>query len=431
MKVNVGIAGFGVVGTGVIKMLRYHYDMLRKRSGVDIRIKKIAVSNIEREREPLTDSNIITDDFYELLNDDDIDVIIELIGGTTAAYELVTQSIKKGKHIVTANKALLYQYAEEIFELAVKHKRHVLFEGSVAGGIPIIKIITESLAGDKIHSIYGIVNGTTNYILTKMIEEKQSFNDALKSAQVMGFAEADPTLDINGGDASSKIGILGMVAFNSKVNRENIYREGIENIELRDIEYADELGYCVKLLAIAKLRNEKMELRVHPALIPKESNLASVKNEFNAVMIESDFLGLSHYVGKGAGASPTASAVVSDINGMSLRIKTKEEYNENRYKPFNEYETINHKEIETRYYLRITTIERAGILAVITKIFAEHNISISSIIQKEVRIDRPVPIVILTQKSIEKNMLNAVKEIDKLDIIKEKTVMIRMEDPEN
>lgn len=428
MRVEVGIIGFGVIGTGVVHLLQQHSEMLRMRTGIEIIIKKIVDIDIERDRGVAVEKSILSTNIDDVLTDDEIEVVIELVGGTTIAYDIVERAITNGKHVVTANKALLYEHGETLFRLAVEHKREIRYEASVCGGIPIIKVLTESLAGDKVSAIYGIVNGTTNYILTKMICEHWQFSDALKKAQELGFAEADPTLDINGGDATHKLAILANVAFNATVDKRNVYSEGIEHIELKDVLYAQELGYVVKLLAIAKQKNGAMELRVHPTLIPTTSNLANVSNEFNAVMLESDFLGVSHYVGKGAGSHPTASAVVGDIVDLMMLLKGKHEYNPKRYLPFNTYRTMRYTEFTSRYYLRVTTVEEVGILADITKVLADNNISISAVIQKEVTTERPVPIIILTHEAREEDMRAAIKEIDSRDITKEKTVVMRLED---
>ena len=433
MRINAGLVGFGVIGTGIVTLLQRHAKLIKRRSGVEIVLRRIADIDIDRDRGVEIDRSLLTTDYRDVLRDSEIDIVIELVGGTKVAKDVVVGALNAGKHVVTANKALLHAYKTELFALAVEKQRELRYEASVAGGIPIIKIITESLAGDRVRSIHGIVNGTTNFILTKMIEEQWSFADALTRAQELGFAEADPTLDVNGGDATHKLDVLAGVAFNAPVESAQIYTEGIEALDLRDVLYAKELGYVTKLLAIAKQADDRMSLRVHPTLIPERCSLASVSNEFNAVMLQSDFLGDSLYVGRGAGAHPTASAVVSDIADLALAIAGKAEFNPQCYLPFNKYTTASYLDDESRFYLRLGTIERPGILALITKILGDHEISISAIIQKEVSPEAPgqtIPIVILTRMARERNLRAAVAEIDKLDVTAGNTVILHIEDLE-
>ncbi|MEK6797290.1 MAG: homoserine dehydrogenase [Spirochaetota bacterium] len=428
MEINAGLIGFGTIGTGVLRLLAQYRDMLERRSSISIRVSRIADIDTTRDRGVSLDGITLTADYADIIADKSIDVVIELIGGTTIAYEVVKKALAAKKHVVTANKALLYAYGEELFALAAKNKRELRFEASVAGGIPIIRVVTEGLVGDRITTLYGIVNGTTNFILTKMLDERWDFAAAVKEAQKLGFAEADPTLDINGNDATHKLGILASVAFNASVDRRNIYTDGIENINIKDMLYADELGYTIKLLAIAKQHTNAMELRVHPTLIPKRCNLASVANEYNAIRLESEFLGISHYIGRGAGANPTATAVVSDLTDLALSVVQKREFNASRYTPFNQLRTIRYTDFESRFYLRINTFERPGILATITKVLGDHNISISSVVQKEVHEDQSIPIVFLTHRAKEKDLRDAITVIDGLDIIREKTIVFHVED---
>ncbi len=433
MKVNVGLVGFGVIGGGVVSLLQRHTEVLKLRSGVEINLKRIADVDLDRDRGVAVDRSLLTRDFHDVLNDPTIDIVLELVGGTRIAKDVVVGALEAGKHVVTANKALLHAFKEELFQRAVSKKRELRYEASVAGGIPIIKVITESLAGDQIHAMYGIVNGTTNFILTKMIQEQWAFDDALATAQKLGFAEADPTLDVNGGDATHKLDILATTAFNAQVDGQHIYTEGIENLDLQDVLFAKELGYVVKLLAIGKQADDYMSLRVHPTLIPETCSLASVSNEFNAIMLRSEFLGDSLYVGRGAGAHPTASAVVSDLCDLALSIAGNQEFNPHRYSPFNSYTTRSHLEERSRFYLRLATIERPGILAVITKILGDHDISISAIIQKEhptAADGQTIPIVILTRAALEGNVREAVAEINALDVTRGDTVVLHVEDIE-
>lgn len=432
MKVNVGIIGFGVIGSGVAKLILTHGGLITKRTGVELNILKIADLDIESDRGIDIDKSCLTTNMNDVLENEDIDIVVELVGGTTISFDIVKKALENKKHVVTANKALLYEHGSKLFEIAVQNEREIRFEASVGGGIPIIRVITESLAGDKVSEIYGIVNGTTNFILTKMINEQWQFDYALKQAQELGFAEADPTLDIDGSDAAHKIAVLARVAFGAEVKKENVLKEGIEGINLQDVLYAKELGYVIKLLAIAKRSGESMEIRVHPALLPEDCNMASVSNEFNAVMLNSDFLGFSHYVGKGAGAEPTASAVVGDLADLGVFIKYKREYVASRFEAFNKYETLESGKILSRYYLRLTTIDKAGILAKILKILGDNKVSISSIIQKEVPEEEtePVSVIILTHSCTERDIQNAVSIINDLDTTKKDTVLLRVEDME-
>jgi homoserine dehydrogenase len=435
MQVIVGIIGFGVIGTGVISLLKEHSEMLKQRSGVEIVLGKVADVDITRPRDVTVEPSLLTTNYREIIDDPKIDIVIELVGGTTIAFDVVSSALKAGKHVVTANKALLYHRGPELYHIAKEHRRELRFEASVAGGIPIIKAITESLASDRINTIYGIVNGTTNFILTRMIEDSWSFPDALRRAQELGFAEADPTLDINGSDAQHKLHVLASVAFDTLPAKDSIQREGIDKLELVDVLYAKELGYVIKLLATAKRRKGALGLRVAPTLIPVKCALASVKNEFNAVMLDSDYLGQALFVGRGAGARPTATAVVGDIIDIAGGMLQNREFSASRYTTFNDYPVLSAGESESRYYLRLATKERAGILATITKILSDEDISISAIVQKEVAKDPPaqegeetIPIVILTRRAREENLRRAVRAIDSQSFTKGQTVALHVED---
>ena len=428
MKVNVGLIGFGVIGSGVVSLLQQYSSLLTQRSGVYIELQRIVDVDIDRPRDVTVDRNLLVTDYRNVINDPNIDIIIELVGGTKIAFDVVSQALSAGKHVVTANKALLCARGPELFELARNKQRELRFEASVAGGIPIIKAITESLASDRIRTVYGIVNGTTNFILTRMIEEGWTFESALKRAQELGFAEADPTLDVNGGDAEHKLHVLSSVAFHTIPEHGAIYREGIERLESRDVKYAKALGYVIKLLAIGKLEDGSVSLRVHPTLIPRGCSLASVKNEFNAVMLDSEFLGQSLFVGRGAGARPTATAVVADIVDIATGMLQNKEFNANRYSTVSHYPTLPADEIRSRYYLRLATEERAGVLAQVTKILSDEDISISAITQEEGLVDGPIPIVILTRLAREQNVRRAVAAIDKMSFAREPTVVLHVED---
>jgi homoserine dehydrogenase len=428
MKVKVALVGFGVVGSGVVSLVQQSAELLRKRTGVQIELQRIVDVDIERPRDVAVDPQLLLTDYRNVINDPNIDIVIELVGGTTIAFDIVSQALAAGKHVVTANKALLCARGPELYQLATQKQRELRFEASVAGGIPIIKAIKESLAADRIRTLYGIVNGTTNFILTRMIEEAWSFGDALKRAQELGFAEADPSLDVNGGDAQHKLHILAGVAFDTVPDHGAITREGIDTLQLQDVLYAKELGYVIKLLAIGKIEDEAVSLRVHPTLIPSRCSLASVKNEFNAVMLESEFLGQSLFIGRGAGARPTATAVVGDIVDIATGMLQNKEFSASRYTMSNQYPIMPPGKTRSRFYLRLATSERAGILAQVTKILSDQDISISAITQEEGTVERPIPIVILTRMAREENVRRAVTAIDAMDFTREPTVVLHVED---
>ena len=430
MKVKVGLIGFGTIGTGVVRLLHEHASMLERRSGVAVSLERIVDVDLARDRGVDTASAVLSARYQDVLEDPAIDIVIELVGGTTIARDIVSGALRAGKHVVTANKALLYEHGDELFRLAVQQRRELRYEASVAGGIPIVRVITESLAGDRIRTIYGIVNGTTNFILTRMIEQQWTFEAALERAQQLGFAEADPTLDIDGSDARHKLAVLARLAFRCQVDTSRIATTGIRGIDLSDVLYAKQLGYVIKLLAIAKQSRNQVTARVTPTLIPEKCALGNVSNEYNAVMLESEFLGDSLYVGRGAGANPTATAVVADIVELATGLLGKQQFIASSYEPIHDYTTGSHLDTRSRFYLRLATEERPGILAVITKILGDHDISISAITQKEAAGDAPIPIVLLTRLAVERDLRAAVEAIDALDFVHGSTVIFHIEDIE-
>ncbi len=426
--INIGLIGFGTVGTGVVKLLKNNKSEILNKTNININLKKIADIDIKTDRGVNVKKEILTKNVYDIIKDPEIDIVIELIGGIGKAKEFILDSLKNGKHVVTANKALLSQYGKEIFAAAYRNKRNIGFEASVAGGIPIIKIIRESLVGNKIKKIMGIINGTTNFILTEMEEKNLDFSKALKLAQKAGIAEADPRLDISGEDAAHKIQILASYAFNTSIPFKSIYFEGINNIDLHDIIYVKELGYRIKLLAIAKTnKNREIECRIHPTIIPQNHLLASVKEEYNAILDEGDASGSQIFYGKGAGAMPTASAVVGDIVDIAKNVTGNKQDSIIKNLNLNSRTNLkNHKKITCRYYLRFHTIDRPGVLARITKILGDEGISISSVIQKETG-RKIVPIIMLTHKANEENIQKALYKINQLNIVKYRAKMIRIE----
>ncbi|MDD5065626.1 MAG: homoserine dehydrogenase [bacterium] len=424
--VNVGLIGFGTIGSGVVRILSQNQNEILQRTGIRINLKMIADIDIKRDRGIKVDKNKLTTDAQQLLRDPEIDIIIELIGGTRKAKEFIITALKNGKNVVTANKALLSQYADVIFRTAYRHNKQIAFEGSVGGCIPIIKVLRESLVGNRIKRIMGIVNGTTNFILTKMEERNLEFHKALELAQEMGFAEADPSLDVSGEDAAHKLQILASYSFHCNIRYKDIYFEGIEKIDLSDIRYVKELGYKIKLLAITKdCGDNEIECRVHPTLIPESYLLSSVKDEFNAIYVIGEATGPQIFYGKGAGALPTASAIIADIVDIAKNERpffTKRFFNTNA-----KISVRDMKKIRCRYYLRIHTYDQPGVLAKVAGILGQYDISISSVIQKELG-QKLVPIVMLTHQAVEENLREAIRKIRKLKFIKGVPKIIRIED---
>ncbi len=425
-KVKIALAGFGTIGTGVIELLEGNKEIIKNRTGLEIEIKYIIDIDWETPRRVESITALKISDYKTALADPEIAIVIELIGGVDFAYKLVEKSLIAGKNVVTANKALLAERGMPLFQLAKENSKSIGFEGSVCGGIPIIRTVYEALSGEKIQSIYGIVNGTTNYILTKMTEDALDFDTALKQAQELGFAEkVNPSLDICGYDAAHKITILASLAFNTPIEYSQVYTQGIKNMELEDIYNADELGYIIKLLAVAKLDPDNtVEVRVNPTLVPKDNQLAFVRNEFNAVMIESEFLGNSMYFGRGAGSRPTATAVVGDVINIAKSLNNPDGYL--TYSQFNNYPVKKIGEIESRYYVRFNVIDKPGVLSKISGVFGNYQISIASVIQKERSKTDYVPLIMTTHAALEKNINQALDEIEKMDFNKKRGIMLRI-----
>ena len=435
-KIKIGIAGLGTVGSGVINLLEKNKVEILKRSGFEIFIVCVSASNKDKKRS----CNIKGLSFYtnplEMIRNESIDILVELIGGESLAKELVIEALKKKIHVVTANKALIALHGNDISEISNKEGCDVAYEASVAGAVPIIKVIRESLNANEIEWIAGIINGTTNYILTEMLKSKKDFKDVLKEAQELGYAEADPAFDVGGIDAAHKLTILSSICFGIPLNFESIYIEGIESIELDDLNYAKDLGYAIKHLAIGRKNKDGIELRVHSCLIPKTRLIANVDGVKNAVVVSSDAAGPTLYYGAGAGSLATASSVVSDIIDIS-RKKLSKSNNSVPLLSYQRNELQNKKildinEIESRYYLRIRVTNKPGVLADITKIFGSKSISIESILQKEDLVnDENVPIVLVTHEVVEKNIIEALKDIEKLEVVKGKIIKIRIEELES
>lgn len=439
-QINVAIVGYGVVGNGVAKILDTQKDLLKQKSGLNINLKKVYTRNWNKNFTYPIEENRRAKSLEEILDDKDIHIVVELAGGTEFPYNLFLKAIDKNKHIVTANKALLAEKGKDIFTKAEEKNIRIGFEAAVAGGIPIIKALREGLVANEIKKIYGILNGTTNYILTSMDKEGKTFSQALKEAQEKGYAEADPTLDINGTDAAHKISILSSLSFGGFLDFSHVYIEGIEKLDILDIELGKELGYTLKLLAIAKSHDEEVEVRVHPTFLPSDHPLSKVDGVFNAVMIEGDNVGETMFYGRGAGSFPTASAVVSDIisisKSISLGIGKEIEITSMNWK-HKDLHLTKAKDFYTRYYIRFTVPDIIGILAKIASVFAKYNISIAAVIQKEKVLklqksvdEKVVPLVILTHTASENNIQLAIKEIVKNNYSIEEPVIIRVEDEE-
>ena len=429
--VNVGLIGAGTVGCGVIKVLDQNNEIIRKRTGITLNLKKIADVDPDRKRPVRIPRGKITRDARELIDDPSIDIIIELIGGTTIAKDLVLSALKKKKHVVTANKALLAHHGKEIFGTAAENGVEVGFEASVGGGIPIIKSTQESFAANNIISIHGIINGTSNYILSRMTDEGSEFGDVLKEAQAEGYAEADPSFDVDGVDAAHKLSILIMLAFGRFIDFGKIHVEGIRNITSLDISFADELGYKIKLLAIAKALDDGLEAGVYPALVKKGTQLADVSGAFNAIYVVGDALGPAMLYGKGAGMMPTASAVVSDALQIAKHLSLGNAHLSppRLYAEKGSWPLIKMSDTMNKYYIRFQAEDRPGVLGKITGGLGANGISIESVIQKgRHHGGGDVPVVIMTHEAREKDLLKALRQIGRLSRVKPGTMFIRIED---
>ncbi|EXJ09454.1 Homoserine dehydrogenase [Nitrincola nitratireducens] len=426
--VKVGICGLGTVGGGTFNVLTRNAQEIARRAGCSIEIKAIA----SRRPNPACDTSAYTlqTDVIALARDPEIDIIVELIGGYEVAKELVMTAIENGKHVVTANKALIAVHGNEIFAAAAKKNVVVAFEASVAGGIPIIKAIREGLAANRINWLAGIINGTGNFIMTEMREKGRAFADVLAEAQALGYAEADPTFDVEGIDAAHKLTILASIAYGIPLQFSKAYTEGISKITPDDVQYAEELGYRIKHLGISRHTDKGIELRVHPTLIPKSSLLASVNGVMNAVMVSGDAVGQTLYYGPGAGAEPTASAVVSDLIDVARMLDASAEC---RVPPLafqsaelSQTPVLSVEDTVSGYYLRLQAVERPGVLAHVTRILGEKGINIEAIVQKETK-EAQVPVIMLTQRVAERMMNEAIREIEALPDILGEVIRIRVD----
>ncbi len=429
--INIGILGLGTVGSGTAEVLLRNASEIHRRLGRAVRLFMVATRRPERAAALRDAGVLVSADATELVNHPDVDIVVELIGGTDVAKDWVLQAIANGKHVVTANKKLLAEYGNEIFARAEEQNVMVMFEAAVAGGIPIIKTLREGLAANQIESIAGIINGTSNFILTEMRDKGSDFADVLAQAQALGYAEADPTFDIEGHDAGHKITIMSALAFGTPIRFEACYLEGISRLQGKDIRYAEELGYRVKLLGITRKTEQGVQLRVHPTLIPESRLLANVNGVMNAVLVKADMVGTTLHYGAGAGALPTASAVVADIIDIS-RLMTADPEHRVPHLAFQPSQVQNlaavpMDDIVSSYYLRVSASDEPGVLAEITTLLAGKHISIEALIQKGVMDDHEAEIVILTHSVQEKDMKAAIAAIEALARVHAPVVMIRME----
>jgi len=430
---EIALLGCGIVGSGVAKILTDQRDLLRQRTGHTFNIRHIVVRDPSKTREALP--VVPTRDANAALNDPDVDVYVELIGGTTVAGEYLQRALHLGKPVVTANKSLLAARGPELFALARKQKTCIAFEASCGGGIPIIDALTRGLLANRIDALVGIVNGTCNFILTKMTKEGATYADALKEAQAAGFAEADPTLDVSGRDAAQKLALLAGLAFNAHVTEQDIHIEGIDTLQAADIGFASELGYVIKLLAIAERSRSisdasgKLSLRVHPTLVHKSDVLAEVGGSFNAISIYGHALGHSLFYGRGAGQMPTASAVVADLIGVAMGT-TQLAFSQLNIFPdvVSRPSIMPVDERQSRYYLRLAAKDQPGVLAQVTKALGDNGISLSAILQHEENDTQRVPVVITTHRASEGAIRGALKTIDALPTIQPPTVCLRIID---
>ena len=425
---KVGILGFGTVGAGVADCLLNNAEVIAKRTGVKPVLAGIADLDIKTDRGVKVPKELLTTDASELIHR--VDVVVELIGGTTVAKKFILQALSEGKCVVTANKALLAEHGEELFAAAEKNHADLYYEASVGGGIPIIKGLREGFAANRISRIYGILNGTCNYILTRMEREEIDFAPVLKDAQQLGYAEANPSLDIDGFDTAHKAAILAALAYGKWFGMDPIYVQGIREVSLADIKFAGELGYKIKLLAILKQDKEgKVEIRVHPTMIPKKTQLAMIDEVFNGVMVTGDYVGDTLFYGRGAGRSATASAVVSDVVDIGLNMANKSVRRVASFREGPQFTgVVKMDDVKSRYYLRIQVLDVPGVLAKATRILGENDISISSLVQREGQSRNNVSLLVITHQTLEKHIKAAISQINALPEVRDTVKLIRIED---
>ncbi len=421
-KIKIGLLGLGTVGTGVYKLIRMRSDIMEKTIGAKLEIKKILVHNKNKKREGV-DENLLTDNWKEIVEDEEIQIIVEVIGGIEPARTMILEALRAGKNVVSANKDLIAEQGRELLDTAVEYGKDLLFEAAVAGGIPIIRPLKQCLAANEISDILGIVNGTTNYILTKMFEEGMEFEDALRQAQELGYAEADPTADVEGLDAGRKAAIMASIGFHSRVVFSDVYTEGITKITAADIAYAKEFDSVIKLLAVARNTEDGIEAGVYPMMLPKDHPLSSVRESFNAVFIHGDAVDDAMFYGRGAGEMPTASAVVGDIIDVARDLA----YDCTGRISCTCYRQIPVKdfgEVENKFFLRMQVKNQPGVLARIAQVFGEHMVSIARVVQKNAVADS-AELVVVTDRVKEKHMKEALEKLGKMESIYEVSSVIR------
>ena len=427
-KLRIGIVGFGTVGAGVADGLIRNGDLISRRTGILPEVTKIADLDITTDRGVELPENVLTTDTADVLDSSEVDVVVELIGGDTTAKEVILRALSNGKPVVTANKALLAKHGEEIFAAAEKSNADIYYEASVGGGIPIIKVMREGLVANNFSEVVGILNGTCNFIFTEMEEKNTEFEEVLAQAQDAGYAEAEPSLDVDGYDTAHKATILASLAYGEWFGMDPVTIEGIRDVTLQDIKYAGQLGYRIKLLAVIKQDNDNVQLRVHPALVPAESLLGNVRGVYNAVWVSGDVIGDTMYYGQGAGRDATASAVIADIMDVGLNLKTGAK---GRIPGFQAHsssaQVVGESQIQTRYYLRLQARNKPGVLAEIAGVLGRYDISIASVTQQESS-GETTPVVILSYKAREADVQQALQEIRDLDVVSENPMMIRIED---
>ncbi|SHF03139.1 homoserine dehydrogenase [Desulforamulus putei DSM 12395] len=426
--IKIGLLGLGTVGRGVYRILAENQENIRQRVGVKLEIKKIMVRSLDKDRGIPLPEGILTTNLGDITNDPEIKIVVEVLGGIHPALDYVLEALNHGKSVVTANKDMVAEHGQRLFKAAQSNKCDLFFEASVAGGIPIIRTLKQSLAGNRIEEVFGIINGTTNYMLTKMTQEGCDFDDVLREAQAKGYAESDPTADVGGFDAARKIAILASIAFNTRIPLHQVYTEGITKITAQDISYANELGYIIKLLGIAKDRPEGVEVRVHPTFIPKNHPLAAVGDVFNAVFVRGNAVGDTMFYGRGAGELPTASAVVADIMDAARDIL--------RNVPgiigctcFKERPVLAIGETFSKYYIRLQVTDKPGVLASIALVFGNKEVSLKSVIQKEAT-GKTAELVLVTHRVQEQNVQDALMDIKQLSSVIEVANVIRVEGEE-
>lgn len=421
-KIKIGLLGLGTVGTGVYKLIHMRSDIMEKTIGAGLEIKKILVHNKNKRRDGV-DESLLTDDWQEIVNDDEIQIIVEVIGGIEPAKTMILEALKHGKNVVSANKDLIAEHGRELLDTAQKYGKDFLFEAAVAGGIPIIRPLKQCLAANEISDVLGIVNGTTNYILTKMTEDGMEFSDALKQAQDLGFAEADPTADVEGLDAGRKVAIMASIAFHSRVVFSDVYTEGITKITAADIAYANEFDSVIKLLGVARNTESGIEVGVYPVMLPKDHPLASVRDSFNAVFIHGDAVDDAMFYGRGAGEMPTASAVTGDVIDVARDL---ESHCTGRISCtcYRQIPVKDFGEARNKFFLRMQVANQPGVLAQIATVFGEHKVSIARVVQKNAMTDK-AELVVATEKVKERHMKEAIRELEQMDTIYEVSSVIR------